>query len=159
MTYPSNETLPGDDLVSSTDVVAALVRPLTAFEQTVIGDLIARVQRDLRSKMPTIDDRMARWGVEPPVENAVDPELVGDVLAGVIKRYLRNVDGAATVSRGDGPFTTSTSFAFRGNAVGGGTLGELAVTPADIDEINGVVGVSLPATIRLKVPHFHGVHR
>jgi hypothetical protein len=132
VTFPSDDTFPGDGLVEQADVEAALVRPLTANEATYIGRNIDRVVRDLRNKMRTIDARMAAWDVAPRPDTAVDPDKVRDVLAGVLKRYLTNTEGAASISRTDGPFSTNRSFASYGHAI----------DDTDTSEINGTSGTS-----------------
>lgn len=121
-----------EPLVDSDDVETALVRPLTATEAKYIDGLMAQSEALLRTAWPTIDDRVALWGEIPQDPSAIDPAAVRTVLAGVIKRYLVNVDGAATKSESAGPFAHTTSFASYGKNLSGGVQGVLIITPEDL---------------------------
>lgn len=109
-------------LCTSDDVSTLLLRPLTANEQTYIGGLIAKASSLLRNAVPSIDVRMGRYVSNPGDPGGVDPVTVATVLAGVIKRYMRNPDGVASATEGAGPFSTTTSYALRGDKAPRGVL-------------------------------------
>lgn len=140
-----------DELVTQDDVEAALLRPLTAVETGFIGRNIATVSSQLRQAMTTVDDRIAAFADDPRPANALDPAVVASRLALVIKRYIANVEGVASKSRTDGPFSTTLAFASYGKLFGGsGVQGELQVTAADVAAINGLATPTAPGTINIK---------
>jgi hypothetical protein len=106
------------DLYSTGDVAALLLRPLTTDEQASVAGLIPRASDLLRNAVPSIDDRMARWSPGTADKGAVSQKTVATVVAGVIKRYMRNPDGLA--SEAAGPF--SASYALRGDKAPRGVL-------------------------------------
>lgn len=145
-----------EPLTTMAAVTAALLRPLTANEATSIGALIDQASTRLRGRMPSIDTRIALWdpAVEPDAQapTALNPDLVSSVLAGVIKRYMVNVEGAASKSRAAGPFSQTTSFASYGKAIG--SEGKLQITDDDLAELEAATSstLALPRTIKLKAP-------
>jgi hypothetical protein len=151
VTYPSDDLYPDNDdlLVHRPDVVAALVRPLKPEEAASIDALMVQVSSRLRTRMPSVDVRIAAFYQRPRPANALDPITVASMLAGVIKRYLVNVEGAASRSRTDGPFTTTFSFASYGKTLGEGTPGELEITDADIAALTAASGRRRLGSIRL----------
>lgn len=118
-------------LVEQRDVEAALLRPLTAAESPYIDDLCDQASTLLRTRMPTIDARIA---LPDDDSRRVDPAVVTATLAGVIKRYMSNPTGATSVSRGRGPFQESQGFTTRPS--GSSADGELAVTDSDLAKID-----------------------
>lgn len=102
-----------EPLTTQPDVEAALLRPLTATEQNYILGLIAQASALLRLTAPSIDDRLARYALDPTDRTAVSPDAVSAVLAGVVKKYLVNPTGIASTTETTGPFSRSTSYALR----------------------------------------------
>jgi len=134
-------------LTTPAAVTAALLRPLTPNETASIEDLILQASSRLRTKLPSVDDRIALWSTDPRPINALDPEVVKSVLAGVIKRYMANPEGAASKSRSAGPYSQTTSFASYGKAIG--SEGKLRITDDDLaDLVSG--GYARPGSIKLQ---------
>jgi hypothetical protein len=106
------------DLCSTDDVAALLLRPLTTDEQDPVAGLITRASDLLRNAVPSIDARIARWSATGSDRGAVSPTTAATVVAGVVKRYIRNPDGLA--SQAAGPF--SASYALRGDKAPRGVL-------------------------------------
>lgn len=115
-----------------TDDVADLWRPLTSTEQDRVANLIVKASALLRQKMPWVDDRMARFAVDPTDEGGLDPMAVANVVATVIKRFLVNPDGATNMSETSGPYSRSKGFALRGDK---DVRGELIITDSDIEAL------------------------
>jgi hypothetical protein len=111
------------------DVETALVRPLTTTEANYIDGLIGQASALLRNEAPSIDDRIARYGVDPTDKSALSPATVAAVVAGVVKRYMVNPTGIASTSQTDGPFSLSTSYALRSEKE---TRGALQITRDDL---------------------------
>lgn len=134
-------------LVTPDDVETALLRPLTATEQSYIDSLIRQASAQLRTAMPTFDERLAATD-----ETAISPDTVAAMLAGVIKRYMVNPQGIASHSEGMGPYSETNSYTSYGKALSGN--GDLAVTAADLAKLNPSAGVEA-GTIRTRPPRRH----
>lgn len=118
-----------DPLATPDDVETALLRPLTDTEQTYIDGLISQAQALLRLRVPSIDDRIARYEADATDLSAVSPDAVAAVLAGVVKRYLVNPEGAVSISQGVGPYSTAKSYALRSDK---DRRGALEITNEDV---------------------------
>lgn len=147
-------------LVSQPDVEAAMLRPLTTVEAAYIATLITQAENALRTKLPTLDTRMAAFAVDATDPTGINPVSVTRVLAGVLRRKLNNPQGAAstTNSRTDGPFSTSvtTSYAFRGQSFEDGKPGELEITDADLAALVAKPD-GLPSTVHVRPPMTPGL--
>lgn len=117
-------------LVAQPDVETALLRPLTTLEATYIAGLIAQTEALLRQRVPSIDARIAEYVANPADTASVSAETVATVLAGVIKRYLINPEGAVSISQAAGPFSTAKSYALRTDKT---RRGALEITDEDVD--------------------------
>lgn len=122
-------------LVDKIDVETALLRPLTTVEARYIGGLIRQAEAQLRVKRPTVDERIALFATTPTDPAALDPEAVRAMLAGVIKKYMVNPEGAASKSEASGPFQRTTAFASYGKSLAGGVQGSLVVTDDDLKKL------------------------
>lgn len=118
-------------LVDRPRVEAALLRPLTDAESPYISELCDQASALLRTRLPTIDDRLDLPDGDP---EAIGRDAVAAMLAGVIKRYLVNPTGATTISKMRGPFQESTGFGARPGGIG--PAGDLVITDADIAKID-----------------------
>jgi hypothetical protein len=118
--------LAADALCTTGDVETLLLRPLTTDETPYVQDLVNKASDLMRNAVPSIDDRIARWAPGGADRTAVSPGTAATVVAGVVKRYLRNPDGVA--SQSSGPF--SVSYALRGDNTG--PRGVLEITSDDI---------------------------
>jgi hypothetical protein len=125
-------------LTNKRDVEAALLRQLTASEDRFIGRLIELASSRMRAAFPGVDVRLSRYVTDPTSPAALNPDAVSAVVAGAIKRYLVNIDGAASTSRTDGPFSTTVSFASYGKSISGGTQGELVITADDVKSLQPI---------------------
>jgi hypothetical protein len=109
-------------LCGTGDVSTLLLRPLTSDETPFVEDLITKASALLRNAAPSIDDRMGRPAND---RTSVSPITVATVIAGVVKRYMRNPEGLA--AQAAGPF--SVSYALRTEK---GPRGVLVITADDL---------------------------
>lgn len=119
-------------LTTQTAVEAALLRPLTAAEDSYVmgaGGLVDQVSSLLRTAAPSIDDRISRYETDPTDKTGVDPLTVSSVLAGVIKKYMANPRGLTSTTDAQGPYSHSESYALRGDKE---TRGALQITSDDL---------------------------
>jgi hypothetical protein len=139
-----------DDLTTTEDVEAALLRKLTVDESAFIDRLITQASGLMRIAMPSVDDRIALWGEDGTnaPANALDPDAVSAVVAGALKRYLLRGDGVASVTEADGPFSKTVAYTRDGAAIGT----ELSILASDIAKLSPPAGGFAPArTIKLNV--------
>jgi hypothetical protein len=129
-----------DDLVSATDVEAAMLRPLTTAERQYLPVKLAQVTSLLRSKRRTIDARVAQWFLDPRPDTAVDPVLVSSMLAEVIKRTMVNPRGLWSTTETDGDYSYSETYPGQRAGADAGTPGDLALTAADLAKIDAPAG-------------------
>lgn len=123
-----------EPLATSDDVMDVLMRPLTPFEAERVESLLDKASALFRqATRRTIDARMALFATNPALATAVDPLVVSTAVAGIVKRYLANVNGAVSTTRTAGPFSESTSFALRGDKDRAG--GQMTVTQDDLAAI------------------------
>lgn len=115
-------------LCGTDDVAALLLRSLTDAETGPVEGLITKASGLLRNAAPSIDDRMARWVADRRDKGGVDPDVVATVVAGAVKRYLRNPDGLASETAG--PF--SSTYALRSEK---DPRGVLAITEDDLKQL------------------------
>lgn len=140
--------------VTQPDIEAALVRPLTATEESYVGELAGQAIAKLRAAIRGIDARVAAYEADPEAPNGIDPDLVTAVLAGVIKRVVVNSKGAWSETRSTGPYSTSVTYAGdRGGNAGVQAPGVLAILPSDIEQIVGSSPFTTPGTIRTRPRH------
>lgn len=140
--------------VTQPDIEAALVRPLTATEESYVGELAGQAIAKLRAAIRGIDARVAAFEADSEAPNGIDPQLVTAVLAGVIKRVLVNSKGAWSETRSTGPYSTSVTYAGdRGGNAGVQAPGVLAILPSDIEQIVGSSPFATPGTIRTRPRH------
>lgn len=133
-------------LVAPSDVETALLRALTTDEATYAPDLCFKATEMLRQAMPGVDDRIARYGTDD--KSALSPFTVAAVLAGAIKRFLVNPTGATSISETAGPFSQTTGYGARPASAGGGAVGELAITEADLAKLAPPPPSTAASTIR-----------
>lgn len=129
-----------------------------ALDQDRLQRLLARAERQLRSKTPfSIDDRVALFATDPTAELALDPGVVADAIAHIVKRYLVNVEGLASTSHSAGPYSESKTYVGRNDKAGTDVRGELTVTDEDVDKLRPAVtfaGVGV-AQVRLPTPRVY----
>lgn len=136
-----------DPLATAQDV-ADLWRPLSDAETPRVERLIDKASAKLRQACPfDIDARIELFATDPTQLNALDPAIVSDRVALIVKRFLANPEGAASVSKSAGPFAQSTSFVNRYDKSGTDVRGELRVTDEDIDELRPAVHAPIPFTV------------
>lgn len=80
------------DLLAGTADIEGLWRPLSPPEETKAWNLLRLASALLRSKVPTVDDRIA--------DNTLDADLVKGVVAGMVVRVLQNPGGVRSKSVG-----------------------------------------------------------
>lgn len=130
--------------------------PLTAAaadEVARVDRLIAKASTKLRQKCPfDIDARVALFQITPDDPIALDPQLVADVVASIVKRFLANPNGLVATSEGAGPFSHTETFVSRYDKTGADTRGGMQVTDSDIEQLRPAVPSQVPSTIRLHLP-------
>lgn len=129
--------------LAATDDVALLYPPLVGADQALtdqVTGLIRKASALLRQRVPWVDDRIARFQVNPSDLGGLDPDVVSDVVATMVKRFLVNQSGATNQSETVGPYSHSTGWVIRGEK--DVVLGELYVSPSDVDKLRGAVKMS-----------------
>jgi hypothetical protein len=129
--------------LASIEDVTLMYTPLAGADQPTLDQITGLIQKAsaiLRQRIPWVDDRIARFGIDPTDVGGLDPVLVADVVATMIKRFLVNQSGATNQSETVGPYSHSTGFVIRGekNIV----LGELFLSDSDIDKLRGPIKLS-----------------
>lgn len=129
--------------LASIEDVQLMYTPLAGADQPTLDQitgLIRKASAILRQRIPWVDDRIARFLVDATDVGGLDPDLVADVVATMIKRFLVNQSGATNQSETVGPYSHATGFVIRGekNIV----LGELFLSDSDIDKLRGPVKLS-----------------
>ena len=143
-----------DNLVQQGDVEAALLRPLTDSEKTYLPTLITQADSLLRARIPDIDDRITAFNNS--AARGIDPAVVTAVLAGAIARFLRNPDGATSISRGIGPYSTTRSYSGSTQGPSPSAVGALEITDDDVAAILPKPMFSPGRTIKTRPRHRHG---
>jgi len=137
------------ELLATPDDVAGIWQPIPDDQNQRILDLIAKASARLRQKAPfDIDARIALFEADAADPKGLDPLIVADVVANIVKRVLINPSGILSGSETAGPFSRSQVFASR-TSNSGDAGNTLAVTDADIDALRVAQPSNLPGTIRL----------
>ena len=110
--------------------VEDLWRPLSDDETTRVFALIGKASSLVRGRVPFIDDRIARYAVDPTDRGALDPDVVATVVATIVKRFISNVDGVTSTTESLGSASLTKAYVLRGDK--NSVRGELLVTDADI---------------------------
>jgi hypothetical protein len=121
-----------DPFAEPLDVETALLRPLTDTELVYVPGLLQQASDQLRNKAPSIDNRIAWYLADRTNPAGVSPGVVASVIAGVVKRYMSNPRGWASETETVGIYSTSHSYALRGEKE---TRGALQVTDDDLREL------------------------
>lgn len=137
-------------------------RPLTQQEQLKVTNLIAKASAKLRfaGRDLNIDQRIEDFSTSPDDPDALDPIIVADVVAKIVKRALINPDGKVSESETEGDYAYTDSYPNQGaNASGGG----LEVLQSDLDALRPGRSVMTVGSIRLKAgmapPALYADHR
>lgn len=133
--------------------VADVWRPLTADQEQKVARLIEKASSKLRHACPfDIDARIAQFATDPTVPTALDPTVVADVVATIVKRFLVNVDGFASTSETVGPYGRSGTFVNRYDKTGSDVRGAIQVIESDIDQLRPAVPAATPFAFKVGVP-------
>jgi hypothetical protein len=133
--------------------VADTWRPLTPAETGRVMSLIEKASAKLRHECPfDIDERVGLFSTDPTAPTALDPLVVADVVATIVKRFLANPEGFASTSEGDGPFSRSGTFVNRYDKSGSDVRGAIQVTPSDIAQLRPAVPTVVARSFRVNVP-------
>lgn len=139
--------------LATTQDVADAWRPLTDAESEQVDRLITKASARLRQKCPfDVDDRIALFQTDPSDMLALDPNIVSDVVATIVKRFMVNPSGYATESETAGPFSHSATYVNRYDKTGSDVRGAIEVIDADIDQLRPAVPSQLPSTARYNLP-------
>lgn len=141
-----------DDQIQQADIETALLRPLTPTEVSYVPALRIQALSLLRARMQDIDARVEEFTAGRP--QGVDPRVVVTVLARVIARFMRNPDGATSISQGVGPYTNSRGYSGSTKGPSPSALGAMQITDADVAAILPPT-FSPGRTIKTR-PHRHG---
>lgn len=109
------------DWTTPAEVVAAWIGDDAPTDMAKVDYWAARAERMLRSRVPSLDPRMA---ANPPVE----PDLlenVKDVVISMVQRVFRNPEGVRTRQETTGPFSGSVT-------LGGDQPGSLWITDDEL---------------------------
>lgn len=134
--------------LATPDDVAVVWRPLTPDETVQVEALILRASAKLRHAARfNIDAAIAVHASDPTSPQAIDPIVVADVVATVVKRFLVNPNGAA--SENVGPY--SRVYVARSDKSGADVRGALAVTASDLEQLvrGSASGSRTPRMIQL----------
>lgn len=118
-----------EPLAEPGDVATALLRPLTDTELVYVPGLLAQASDLLRTAAPSIDNRIAWYTQDPTNPAGVSRGTVATVIAGAVKRYMTNPRGLVSETETTGPYSTSHSYALRGEKE---TRGALQITSDDL---------------------------
>lgn len=137
--------------LAETSDLAAIWREPTSDELPQVFNLLRVASAKLRHACPfDLDSRIALYATDPAAVTALDPELVANVVATIVKRVLVNPDGLAMTTETVGPFSRSQSFVTRTDANGADARGGIHVTASDIQQLLPAVLTRLPQTISLE---------
>lgn len=123
--------------------VQLMYTPLVGADQATqdqVTGLIRKASALLRQRVPWVDSRIARFAADPTDLGGLDPDVVSDVIATMVKRFLVNQTGATSQAETVGPYSHTTGFVIRGEK--DVVLGELYLSPSDIDKLRGAVKLS-----------------
>lgn len=124
--------------------------PIPDAQLTQVENLIAKASAKLRQAAPyDVDARLAMFTEQPTNPQRLDPIVVADVVATVVKRFLVNVDGAFTYSHTVPGFTQSATFVNRYDKTGGSTHGALQVTDSDLEQLKQAAPMTPMPPIRI----------
>lgn len=138
-----------DVTYATPDDVADIWKPIPDDQQARVTKLLLKASARLRQKCPfDIDARLALFAADPTDPNALDPMIVADVTANIVKRVLVNPDGVVASSETAGPFSHSQTFGSR-TATSSSIDNNLSVLDSDIDELRAARPAILPSTIRV----------
>jgi len=133
--------------------VEALWRPFTPAETAQVEQLIVKASAKLRHACPfDIDQRITLFTTDPSAPTALDPDVVADVVATIVKRFMVNVDGFASMSETAGPFSRSGTYVNRYDKTGSDVRGAIQITESDIDQLRPAVPANVPSSFRYRVP-------
>jgi hypothetical protein len=141
-----------DALATPQDVVD-IWRPLSDAETTQVSNLIIKASAKLRFACPfDVDARIALFDANPQDPTALDPLIVSDVVAMIVKRFLVNPEGYATESETTGPFSRSATYVNRYDKTGSDVRGAIQVTDSDIDQLRPAVPSFVPSSFTYALP-------
>lgn len=129
------------------DDVTALWPSASTLDAARLEALILKASARLRQKLPWVDARIAAFNVDPTDPSGLDPTLVADVVATVIKRYLANPDGATNTSENTGPYSVSKGYALRGDK---DIRGELYIGDEDLAGLRPAKKSPFAGTVRTR---------
>lgn len=120
--------------LAQVDDVANVWRPLEASEIPRVQYLINVASAKLRARCPfDLDARIALYYTTPSDPSALDPVVVTNVVATIVKRVLVNPEGLASTTQTFGPFSESRTFSRGGNDPT--PTGDIEITAADLGEL------------------------
>lgn len=119
------------DSLADLDDLKQLLYPakIADADATLFTGLLMRASALLRQKAPHTDARIA--------DGSLDPLIASTVVAGIVKRFIKNPDGASSKTTSTGPYSTSLSFVDRYEGSDGSLAvrGGLQVTKSDLDQL------------------------
>lgn len=103
--------------------------PIADADATLFTGLLMRASALVRQKAPHTDARIA--------DGSLDPMIASTVVAGIVKRFIKNPDGASSKTVATGPYSTSVSYVDRYEGTDGSLAvrGSLQVTKSDLDQL------------------------
>jgi hypothetical protein len=105
------------------DVIAAWIGDDAPSDASKVDVWIGKAEREVRRRVPDLQARID-GGTEPDLL-----ENIQDVVTAMVHRVFRNPEGVRTTSRGDGPFSTATTY-------GGDQPGGLYLTDDELAKLS-----------------------
>lgn len=115
------------------DVADAWIGPDAPSDPVRLQNWIDRAEREIRYRVPDIEERIALEAAEVPARTDLLERAV-DVTVAMVTRVFRNPDGTRTVnqSSGTGPFSETVSKTYGGDSPGG-----LSLTNDELAKLQG----------------------
>jgi hypothetical protein len=113
--------------------VANVWRAIESAEVARVEYLIDVASAKLRARCPfDLDARIGLFTAVPSDPLALDPVVVTNVVATIVKRVMVNPEGLASTTQTFGPFSESRTFAGRNES---SASGDVEITAADLAEL------------------------
>lgn len=145
--------MPTPTPLATPDDVADVWRPLLDTETAQVANLIRKASAKLRHACPfDVDARIALFTTDPENVQALDPDVVADVVATIVKRFLVNREGVASQSQGVGPFSKSATYVNRYDKTGSDVRGAIQIIDSDIEQLRPAVPAQTPTSFEVGIP-------
>jgi hypothetical protein len=121
--------MPGWSTVVAADVTGAWIGDNAPTDADLINVWIGKAEREIVSRVPDIEARIAAEATEDPVSTALLADAK-DVVVAMVIRVFRNPDNVRQSTTTTGPFSESRT-------VGGDNPGSLELTSDEVKKLSG----------------------